>query len=1730
MYTIYATGDGRFMYEVFQSIALIFDTSSFIGLISVGFLLQVIILTVKAIQNQKLELHHLMVSFIMYGVLFVPKGDVAITDIHTSQTRVVANVPLGLAAGGELMSTAGYAITNLFETNFAPVSLDHASYNGVLDDGYLAPLKLLLKLREIPLDSGDKTQIAADNIRNYIAQCSLKKLDAGMTTIQKIRSEDDAWDELKHPIHTASMTHVGVSTGAPAVVSCYDATTLISADLDRSAPFYNQALEELNASSGYALNDGDIPIQGAIDQYLGVSIDAYQYIINASISSVFEDGLAMGNARRNDIAATITIQEAKTRRNIAYAAEASIFATIMKPMMSFIEVLIYAVSPLMAFLIVAGPAGIGLAAKYLTLGAWVQLWLPLLAIVKLYIYLVMTQQIDELVSGKPGVTHSIAAQFAYNDTMGGYIGIASMLVSAVPAIALMLIYGGAVTATNLAGKLSSSGFVNSSGVAPSTVSASAGKASSGLQDAAYDSAQGGSIMGRSSLDTKEIGGISVGESLSGSLSTGITRATEIANNSATEAGRILGQSSAVKTAIQTGHSNTAADNYTSSEALKAMDNAATSAGFSGYSDLSKSQKRALALSMVAQAGYNGGGLSKGGVKAGFAAAARMLSEASEGQSDAQKAAFDNVRQFSDNEAISKAFSESLAASEFTGKSEGYDSALTKQENHSVKEALSRSEKATEAAASATSEQAKFEQSPSAMTAPSYARHAKRFAENATGQPVGEAAAVKMFNNEIAKRLKSEGGAHSAAQFIRDNATIDGVTNSRMTDIATAFEGAGDTLDKVKALGLPKAKVVDGASRVPGGGFAELSDDVAEQGGKNIAGMGIDPAKIQGGINTDAARITTAESNNHEQSVPKLAFNQGKEEHAQDAANLQQRSALGQEALFDQSMGKLGIAKGGNDPGAMAQKVLEATTGSSAAGAAVGRSISDRALAQKGLAIAALAGAKYERNGGDDYFANGGKTQSMDSRKGFDNTTIKNVPHVNPSLLDANQQIPDPNSEKGKDLFHTMKDAAHSGSFHALKPEHGDENLSQLELSGPEHTQMSAVAEQVSEALNGNSNRSIGEIYETALTQQYAGPDTKPEDRASPAEVRSMAETATNETLRGNDFLNMRQDMELNAATLLAMQEDPNINADWNGAARKGIDISGNNFTNVGSPGYDQARDQIRDDDRVGVSDKAMNDLFASDGKNEVPVYGENAGNGRAGQAITRADVEQYKKDNMGELLSMNYEKPGSRDNGADAHYQQILNKDSTAPTNTQAQNQSSSSYFENTTPEQAREKALAAPAEQPTSSVTGRPSTQSEIDLTPSQVTSPSDASSAPGPSWTPPPLASAPSEGESATPAVDNAPAQRPMSNEQPSTTATQGGSASSGMQSPAPTVSSNQSAPVGVEAGQTSSGPQTNAEPSGSGVNTTPETQQQGNPSNTGSGFSTGAVPSAIQVTPNNDEVALSGSENAPTTGAGNPDIAPVSAPDQPQVASGVAREPSGVTVPSGLGESAPSQVAASPTGTIEAPAQQSEVANVSAQTQSVSNKTDDGMTLAQDASGQNQAVMSELQNVASTSAVASDQAQLNTDQGNRAIETAEQAIQDVSDVAANNQGNAGGGASVANIDASQQPAPQGEVQAVATQTQVASAQSEDAVKQSESAVVDAQTANEQMRVAVADSGMNSDQIQEATAQGDRALESARESEEQARVAMGDLQELENTTNDMTTDDAGFSNAAPGRFGTIS
>ena len=479
MFEIYSIGDGAFLATVLNAVAMLSGSGNLQQLAGIGFLIGVILMMFQGlVRAQFPPLQNALIAWAIYMGMFGPTVTVTVEDLYTGAVRVVGNVPLGPAAIGSAMSQVGYGVTILFEQAFSTPALT--------DYGFAAPLQLLQNVRKgtlsrATLGAANSPTPMADVERswvNYITECTLYEVDIGKRSIEDVLS-NPSWQTFATGLVTPT-TELWLGAN-PVTKECADAWADLSAFT--TTTFTPALRQSLAATLSVNTADLDTAVQSALDAIAGSGVDAQNYMVMAAAVPFLEKAQAQVYKEIAHWEEASMVTQAVAQRNTQWAAEETLFARIVRPMMTFFEAFLFAVSPLMVFVIGLGPVGIAMVGKYLLFGLWIQLWQPILAIIHLYILMAISAKMDALQAAGMGALElpSAYAMWKLDLLLADYLGVGGMLAASTPAISLMLIYGSAITATHLAGRLQGGDHINEKIASPDVMNPAAALTLSSLK-------------------------------------------------------------------------------------------------------------------------------------------------------------------------------------------------------------------------------------------------------------------------------------------------------------------------------------------------------------------------------------------------------------------------------------------------------------------------------------------------------------------------------------------------------------------------------------------------------------------------------------------------------------------------------------------------------------------------------------------------------------------------------------------------------------------------------------------------------------------------------------------------------------------------------------------------------------------------------------------------------------------------------------------------------------------------------------------------------------------------------------------------------------------------------------------------------------------------------------------------------------------------------------------------
>ena len=454
--TIYSIGDARFLYTVLNGLVMIVNDPEFLMTIKIGFTIGAFYLALQGLMAGKFPaFQHLLLSLLIYSALFgLPtagnnyKGiDVDIYDVYTDTNRKVDNVPFGIALTASMLSTLTWKLTETFEQAFHTTDAAKLTRNG-----YLSSLTKMMEARSKAMNQFQNNPALAQSWLNYIKECTLIGIDLKFKTVHDVFNNSDVLAALEFPSEVFGT--LIYRNGQPVNVTCTEAFTWLK---PKMVSWFDQQLQREHASPNRNLSLGS-----ALQSLSQGAESSRNFLMASALLPIYHDATIEKLQDMQQPQAAIMTQQAILQRNTQWAGEQHLFLSSMRAMMAYIEGFVFAVTPLMGLLVCVGLFGVRLAFKYLMLLLWIQLWMPVLAINNLYITLVSQGAMAALsapITSFTGIMES-------GPILEYWLGVGGLMAASTPALVLMLLYGSAITATHLAGRMQSGDFVNEKIPAP----------------------------------------------------------------------------------------------------------------------------------------------------------------------------------------------------------------------------------------------------------------------------------------------------------------------------------------------------------------------------------------------------------------------------------------------------------------------------------------------------------------------------------------------------------------------------------------------------------------------------------------------------------------------------------------------------------------------------------------------------------------------------------------------------------------------------------------------------------------------------------------------------------------------------------------------------------------------------------------------------------------------------------------------------------------------------------------------------------------------------------------------------------------------------------------------------------------------------------------------------------------------------------------------------------------
>lgn len=550
-FTIYTIGEIDFVYTAFNGIALIFSSHGSNEWIKFAAYAAAIGLFYKSMKwvlapsKTDVPIFSWIMGLLFYSIAVI-KADVTLESVKTGEVRNIDDVPLFIAASGELTTGLLHGLITDWRAAFDPLT-PVGQVSDTLDDSLtLGPMTKMVKYMEWGGESsgfcqafpntmsGSEKPVTFDVcriIQSIARDCIKTTQDSEVQTalrgvaLNEIYATDlgsviNVMDSMTaNSLKTASVPMV-TSTGLQ-YASCTDAWAAVKAafaspqgaSIMRNLGQMNQFVapqQEDNGQQTDFIGGAATTLFGSAGQAHNITTAAF--VLNQVDKGVLQYRKALG------IAADYQLFEASMKRTNAMVSQGQLWLNISGAAISFLEMFSYMVAPfaLIAILFLGGE-GIASAAKYLQLIVFVNMWPITAVMVNAYVKMVLNQQFDTWTSLGAQTTMNWANMGSIQETYGSYLSVASALYCMVPMLTLFLLTTSIHPMMGALKNVTPDAPSNTGHVTPEVWSAgSAGKQSFGDQTHTAATTTGGGMSSGGLLDsqTRMMPTLALGASLS----------------------------------------------------------------------------------------------------------------------------------------------------------------------------------------------------------------------------------------------------------------------------------------------------------------------------------------------------------------------------------------------------------------------------------------------------------------------------------------------------------------------------------------------------------------------------------------------------------------------------------------------------------------------------------------------------------------------------------------------------------------------------------------------------------------------------------------------------------------------------------------------------------------------------------------------------------------------------------------------------------------------------------------------------------------------------------------------------------------------------------------------------------------------------------------------------------------------------------------------------------------
>lgn len=520
-WNVYTVGNIEFTYNIFNAVAMLLNDGTYGSLFRISALIGVIavVLAAAITAGKTLSLSHMCVAVVVYYLFFGVSMRTNIEDVTTGKFRAVDNVPAGLAVSASVLSTVGYATTEKMEQAFSVPSMTEY---GSLDP--LFTLATLYDTMKTPMRWTGQNGAYGDldsSVSNYVKNCVGNDIIRGSKTFASMYrsnqgvsglASNDSFQRvvIYDNVRSGWSANTDESANGGSLYTCSDAFTKLKGLANQNASSLDASFASSYSASGRTCGGSPCTGSGKAQEVLnffnisGTDIRDFQLML--VMYPHFRELPMYGLESSFRGTAAVTRAQTMTQQAFQWSSSGSSFLSWMGSFMPIFQGIIYAMAPFMAFLIGLGLMGLRLVAKYFLVIIWTWTWLPLAAVVNMYVLNSIRDASSQILvsSGSGGLSFAQLYQLLFETQKS--IGLAGNLYAMIPALGGFIVWGSSVAFNSLASSAAAPSAADTKTLAPDVTNAPA--INSRGSEVEFNPTQG-TIMGGSSstlptVDLKQV--------------------------------------------------------------------------------------------------------------------------------------------------------------------------------------------------------------------------------------------------------------------------------------------------------------------------------------------------------------------------------------------------------------------------------------------------------------------------------------------------------------------------------------------------------------------------------------------------------------------------------------------------------------------------------------------------------------------------------------------------------------------------------------------------------------------------------------------------------------------------------------------------------------------------------------------------------------------------------------------------------------------------------------------------------------------------------------------------------------------------------------------------------------------------------------------------------------------------------------------------------------------------